>query len=97
MDINKEYLKYQITGITHKFLVKNLQIQSDKIYILIGVDDEEVTFIVEKGPIGYMFPGGLINLSNEKFKRTRHFIELVDNFYNGLPVSLPIDMTYFDE
>jgi hypothetical protein len=97
MQTNQKYLKHQLTGITHKFVVKNFCSDRHNISVLLMIDNDEVTFIIEKGQIGYIFPGDLINLSNERSKRTRHFIELVDDFYNDVPVDLPADLTYFDD
>lgn len=82
----------------HQFIVNKFSLEPDgTIKVWLKVDLEEITFLIKRELLGYTMPGALENLVTENLKRSRGFITLLDDWYNDLPVSLPMDLTFSNE
>lgn len=82
----------------HQLIVNKFSLEPDgTIKVWLKVDLEEITFLMKREGFGYTVPGALENLTTKNLKRSQSFITLLDDWYNDLPVSLPIDLTFSNE
>jgi hypothetical protein len=82
---------------TNKFILNNFSLESPlKMKVYLEVDNREIQFFIIKEGLGYKIPGELENILTEHVKRSQNFIRLLDNWYNNLPIVLPVDLSFVE-